>query len=86
MLALQQAFGDDGPHWLLKVLYFGGGFQLGDGGPPLLVLFVIVPWIGVMMAGYAFGAVMEMPPERRRSICLRLGAAGDGPVRGAPRV
>ncbi len=75
LLGLQQAFGDDGPHWLLKVLYFGGGFQIGGDGPPLLVLFVIVPWIGVMMAGYAFGMVMVMPPDRRRSICLRLGAA-----------
>jgi uncharacterized membrane protein len=75
LLGLQQAFGDDGPHWLLKVLYFGGGFQIGGDGPPLLVLFVIVPWIGVMMAGYAFGTVMVMPPDRRRSICLRLGAA-----------
>ena len=28
-----------------------------------------------MMAGYAFGMVMVMPADRRRSICLRLGAA-----------
>jgi len=34
-----------------------------------------VPWIGVMMAGYAFGPVMKMSPERRRTICLRLGVA-----------
>jgi uncharacterized membrane protein len=74
LLSLQQASRDSDTPWLLKVLYFGGGFQVGNGGPPLLVLFVIVPWIGVMMAGYAFGALMEMPPERRRSVCLRLGA------------
>ena len=37
--------------WLWKILYLGGGFQLGTSGPPLLVLFVVVPWIGVMMAG-----------------------------------
>lgn len=36
---------------------------------------VLVPWIGVMMAGYAFGVVMQMPVERRRAICLRLGLA-----------
>jgi len=39
------------------------------------VLFVIVPWIGVMMAGYAFGRVVERSPEQRRSVCLRLGIA-----------
>jgi uncharacterized membrane protein len=72
---LQQAFGDNGPNWILKILYFGGAVQLGGSGPPLLILFVIVPWIGVMMAGYAFGMVMELPAERRRAICIRLGLA-----------
>jgi uncharacterized membrane protein len=61
--------------WLLKVLYLGGAIQLGANGPPLLVLFVIVPWVGVMLAGYAFGPVMTMSPEQRRAVCLRLGVA-----------
>ncbi|MBI2681059.1 MAG: DUF1624 domain-containing protein [Candidatus Solibacter usitatus] len=72
---LAKAFGENGPNWLLKILYFGGGFELGGSGPPLLILFVIVPWIGVMMAGYAFGPVMKMPADRRRSLCLKLGVA-----------
>ena len=67
--------GDD-PSWLLKVLYFGGAVQLGGAnGPPLLILYVLVPWIGVMMAGYAFGPVMLMPADRRRAFCLKLGVA-----------
>ena len=45
------AMGDNGPNWLLSILYFGGVVKLGSSGPPLFVLFVIVPWIGVMMAG-----------------------------------
>jgi uncharacterized membrane protein len=61
--------------WLWKLLYLGGEIQLGANGPPLVVLYVIIPWIGVMAAGYAFGPVMQLPPERRRRICLRLGAA-----------
>jgi uncharacterized membrane protein len=61
---------------LFKVLYLGDGFSIyGANGPPLLVLFVIVPWIGVMAAGYAFGPVMRWPADRRRSFCLRLGGA-----------
>jgi uncharacterized membrane protein len=60
------------PLW--KVLYAGGAFQLGEHGPPLIVLFVIVPWIAVMATGYAFGRVMTDTPERRRAVCLRLGA------------
>lgn len=58
---------------IFKVLYLGDGFTIGKDGPPLLVLFVIVPWIGVMAAGYAFGPVMKWPAERRRAFCLRLG-------------
>jgi uncharacterized membrane protein len=63
------AFGESGPNPILKILYFDSGIG------PLLILYVIVPWVGVMMAGYAFGPVMDLPPERRRTICLRLGGA-----------
>jgi uncharacterized membrane protein len=43
-------------------------------GTPLLVLYSIVPWIGVMAAGYWFGTVLALEPARRRyRICLRLG-------------
>jgi uncharacterized membrane protein len=58
------------PGPLLALLYTGG-----EAFPPLLVLYVIVPWIGVMMAGYAFGAVMQRPAEVRRRFSLRLGIA-----------
>jgi uncharacterized membrane protein len=61
------------PLW--KILYLGGEIRLGGDGPPLLVLFVLIPWLGVMAAGYAFGPVMRLSPQRRRSICLRLGFA-----------
>jgi len=60
--------------WLWQILYLGGPVRLGDGGPVLAVLFVIVPWVGVMAAGYAFGPVVRLSPERRRRLCLRLGA------------
>ena len=63
---------------LWKVLYFSffaGPITVGPGGPRLMVLYSIVPWIGVMAAGYAFGAVVLMEPARRRSVCLKLGLA-----------
>jgi uncharacterized membrane protein len=62
--------------WLWRILYFGGGVRFGDSGPPVLrVLYSIVPWIGVMQAGYAFGAVLRLAPERRRRICYAVGGA-----------
>ena len=42
-------------------------------GTPLLVLYSIIPWIGVMAAGYWFGTVLGMESARRNRICLRLG-------------
>ncbi len=71
---LREVYANSEPNWLLKILYFGGALELGSSGPPLLILYVIVPWIGVMMAGYAYGVIAEMPVERRRAICLRIGA------------
>jgi len=60
--------------WLGKIAYAGGAIPNGESGP-LLILFVIVPWIAVMAAGYAFGPVMQLSPERRRALCIKIGGA-----------
>lgn len=61
--------------WLWNVLYFGGPLTRGaEGSSPLILLYSIIPWIGVMAAGYAFGAVTRMEPRRRDRICVALGA------------
>ncbi len=54
-----------------QVLYFGP-MPLGESSR-VAVLYSIVPWIGVMAAGYAFGAVVQMDGERRRRWCLAIG-------------
>jgi uncharacterized membrane protein len=69
------ASGDD-VSALWKILYVGfyaGPIQLGEGGPNLIVLYSIIPWIAVLAAGYAFGTVFTLEPARRNRICLRLG-------------
>jgi len=40
------------------------------------ILYTIVPWIGVMAAGYAFGSIMTRDAAARRRLCLRIGLAG----------
>ena len=61
---------------LWKILYvgfFAGPIALGADGPRLIVLYSIVPWIGVMAAGYAFGSILTMERARRRRLCLTIG-------------
>ena len=69
---------DGGGGWLLTVLYTGGEFRLGASGPRFLVLYTIIPWIGVMAAGYAFGTIMQLESARRRRLCLMIGLGATG--------
>jgi uncharacterized membrane protein len=60
--------------WIWQMLYFGGSIHLGgEGGPPLIVLYSLIPWVGVMATGYTFGIVMQMEAGARRRMCLALG-------------
>jgi uncharacterized membrane protein len=60
--------------WMWRILYYGGGIAIGGSGQPnFWVLYSIIPWIGVMAAGYAFGAVLRMSPQRRHWTCYAVG-------------
>ncbi len=39
----------------------------------MAILYVIIPWIGVMMAGYGLGTILLLEPRKRNTICLRIG-------------
>ena len=58
--------------WLWTLLHVRGGvmlpFQVQE-----FVLFQIVPWVGVMAAGYAFGQLYQLESGRRNRILVRLG-------------
>src|SRR5262245_44444696 len=59
---------------MLSVLYYGmaRGPVVGDSWS-LSVLYSIVPWIGVMAAGFAFGQVLRLEPARRDRVCFAVG-------------
>jgi uncharacterized membrane protein len=61
---------------LWKILYlsfYAGPIRLGEDGPSLIVLYSIVPWVGVIALGYAFARVLTFEPQRRDRLCLALG-------------
>lgn len=58
--------------WIWQFLYVGGKVNLGH-GYSFAVIYSIVPWIGVMAAGYGFGALLLRDAAARRRLCLRIG-------------
>jgi uncharacterized membrane protein len=71
---LADTLNDHGLTWLWKILYFGfASGPIDVLGARLTVLYSLIPWIGVMAAGYAFGPIMRMDAARRRRWCLGLG-------------
>jgi uncharacterized membrane protein len=51
------------------------GVVINASGHVVFAAYVLVPWIGVTMTGYALGAMYTWTPERRRRVLVRLGAA-----------
>jgi len=60
------------PLW--KVLHAGGSFSVA-GKIQFFAFYPLIPWVGVMAAGYSFGAIYQWDPARRRTWLLRLGTA-----------
>jgi len=48
---------------------------VGEPSPVVAVVYPLIPWIGVMAAGYAFGALYQMDAQRRRRLLLMIGGA-----------
>ncbi len=73
---LLDSLGTDLGSALWKIAYVGfwaGPISGGPDGPNLVVLYSIIPWIGVMMAGFGFGRVLTAEPGRRDRLCLAIG-------------
>jgi len=56
--------------WIWEFVYPAGAVE---SVPGIAILYVLVPWIGVMAAGYGFGKILLMDAERRDRWCWRIG-------------
>lgn len=60
----RQAFG-----YFWEFIYYAGL----EAPPGITILYVIVPWVGVMAAGYGFGLLFQMDAPLRRKRLLQMG-------------
>ena len=63
-----------GAAWIWHVLHQPGFIRIA--GINFRTAYVVLPWIGVIAAGYCMGKVFTWDVARRRRFLLRLGAAG----------
>lgn len=64
-----------GKLWIVAHQPFDGFPVLGDRSPVVAIIYPLIPWIGVMAAGYAFGALYQLDAQRRRRLLLIIGGA-----------
>jgi uncharacterized membrane protein len=57
----------------LGSLFFGPGAFKITPNCLLVIAYPVLPWLGIMLAGFASGQLFTLPVHRRRSILLRLG-------------
>ncbi len=55
--------------WFWEFIYPSGLNSM----PGISILYVLVPWIGVMMTGYGFGRLLMHEPAKLNKYCLRIG-------------
>jgi len=65
--------------WLWQILHASGRVVIVDdgtipGGIAAYAGYPLVPWIGVMAAGYAFGSIFQLDSARRRTVLIALGS------------
>ena len=60
--------------WILLHQAFEGFPILGFPSPVVFVIYPLIPWVGVMAAGYVFGAIYQLDAQRRRRWLLIIGS------------
>lgn len=62
---------------LLSLFFANGLFQITPDFA-LLIAYPVIPWLGILLTGFAAGRIFEMPAEKRKKLLLRAGFAAIG--------
>src|SRR6185369_12738162 len=61
------------------ILHQQGIFPIdGQNSPVVLMLYPLIPWVGVMAVGYAFGSIYQKSPAARKQLLLKIGLIAVG--------
>lgn len=60
--------------WMVLHVPFTAFPVLGWPSPVVVVVYPLIPWVGVMAAGFAFGRIYQMEAGQRRKLLLTMGA------------
>ncbi len=71
--------------WLVLHQPFEAFPIAGFPSPVVFVIYPLIPWVGVMAAGYAFGVVYDWDAQRRRRLLLIIGGVVSGTLHRAAR-
>lgn len=83
MIALHNAFDGVSPEtfgalgWLWQILHVQSPIEFGA-GRVFFVIYPLIPWVGVMAAGYLFGSVLQKEEGERRRTLYRIGFGAIG--------
>jgi uncharacterized membrane protein len=59
--------------WMVLHQAFEAFPIVGFPSPVVIVIYPLIPWVGVMAAGYGFGALYQLDAQRRRRLLLVIG-------------
>ncbi len=58
---------------IVWTLFMKAGFFQLSPNTALLISYPIIPWLGIMLAGFGFGALFNLPAEKRKKLFLKIG-------------